>query len=231
MEMNNYTIRDMPDETKPRERLASKGAASLSNTELLAILIQSGTTKQTALQLAEQILVGFNGLDSLSASKIFELTSRKGIGIAKASRIVAAFEIGRRAASPAPDKAKPEIVSSPADVWNLLGAEMRLLDKEYFKAIFLNTRHNVISVEDISVGSLNSSIVHPRELFKEAIRCSTHEMIVVHNHPSGNASPSRDDINLTQRLVQAGNLVGIPVIDHIIIGIDSYSSLKEQNLL
>jgi DNA repair protein RadC len=229
---NDILIKDLPIEERPRERLQKYGAQALSDAELLAVLIRTGTRSESALVLAQRILkgdIGKSGLAYVVDSSIEELSKIKGIGAAKAVQIKAAVELGRRIASY--NQRKQVVIKSPLDVKDLLMEEMRFLEKEYFKTILLNVKNHVISVEDISIGSLNSSIVHPREVFKPAIRRSSASILLVHNHPSGDPTPSREDIEVTERLVEAGKILGINVLDHIIIGSDSIISLKEKNLM
>lgn len=229
---NNILIKDIPQEERPRERLLRYGAQVLSDAELLAVLIRTGTRSESALVLAQRILKGDGGTSGLAYvvnSTVEELSRIKGIGKAKAVQIKAAVELGRRIS--AYSGRQQVIITSPLDVRDLLMEEMRFLEKEHFKAILLNTKNHVISIEDISVGSLNSSIVHPREVFKPAIRRSSASIILVHNHPSGDPTPSKEDIEVTSRLVQAGNILGISVLDHIIIGNNSILSFREQGLM
>lgn len=223
------TIKDLPIELRPRERLIANSPSYLSDSELLAILLKTGTKQKTAIHLAETILMCFGDIVSMSTISPKELLQINGIGYAKAAQIIAAFELGRRISYR--KISKTGSINCPEDVWELLGYSMRLLDKEFFKAIFLNTKHNIINICDISIGSLNASIVHPREVFKEAIRNNSNDIVIVHNHPSGNPSPSDEDIKLTKRLIQAGKIIGIEVIDHIIIGANDFVSLKEKGLL
>jgi DNA repair protein RadC len=222
----------LPKEERPRERLERYGAQVLSDAELLALLIRTGTPAESALVLAQRILKGDgakSGLAFVADSSIEELSRIKGIGLAKSVQIKAAVELGRRISSYTGQN--PTVINTPVDVKNLLMEEMRFLEKEHFKVILLNIKNHVISVEDISVGSLNSSIVHPREVFKPAIRRSSASMILVHNHPSGDPTPSREDIEITRRLIEAGKILGIEVVDHVIIGNGIYISLREKGII
>jgi DNA repair protein RadC len=228
----SFTIKDLPKEERPRERLERYGAQVLSDAELLALLIRTGTPAESALVLAQRILKGDgakSGLAFVADSSIEELSRIKGIGLAKSVQIKAAVELGRRISSYTGQN--PTVINTPVDVKNLLMEEMRFLEKEHFKVILLNIKNHVISVEDISVGSLNSSIVHPREVFKPAIRRSSASMILVHNHPSGDPTPSREDIEITRRLIEAGKILGIEVVDHVIIGNGIYISLREKGII
>ncbi|QSQ09528.1 hypothetical protein H0A61_01899 [Koleobacter methoxysyntrophicus] len=226
------TIKDLPEGERPRERLLKYGAENLTDAELLAIIIRTGSRSETAINLSQRLLLGekgVNGLRFLVEASIEELSKIKGIGLAKAAQIKAAIEIGKRLASLS--QSERPVIKCPGDVRNLLMEEMRYLDKEYFKIILLNIKNQVIHVEDVSVGSLNSSIVHPREIFKIAIRRSSAALILVHNHPSGDPTPSGEDVEITRRLVESGKLLGIDVLDHIIIGDGRYTSLKEKGLI
>jgi len=225
----HLTIKDLPKEIRPRERLLAKGAANLALNELVAIIIRTGTSSLTALQVADLLLKSFSNLELLAQAEVAEISGIKGIGQAKAIQIKAALELGSRLlTSKASTK---EGITSAEDVFNLLSPTMRYLDKEYFKAIFLNTKNQVLQVKDISIGSLNASLVHPRELFKAAIRVSSAAVILVHNHPSGDPQPSSEDLEITTRLWDAGKILGIKILDHIIIGDNKYVSLKERKII
>lgn len=228
----SLSIKDLPKEERPRERMQRYGAQMLSDAELLAVLIRTGTPSESALVLSQRILKGNgakSGLRFVADSSIEELSEIRGIGIAKSVQIKAAVELGRRISSYSSHN--PTAINTPVDVKNLLMEEMRFLEKEHFKVILLNIKNQVISVEDISVGSLNSSIVHPREVFKPAIRRSSAAIILVHNHPSGDPTPSREDVDITRRLAEAGKILGIEVVDHVIIGNGSYISFREKGII
>lgn len=224
-----WTLKDLPPEVRPRERLARDGARSLSDAELLAIILRTGTQEETALELAQRLLYQFGGLQGLHQCSLAELAEVKGVGMAKACQIKAAIEMGRRAFEST--RTEKVTIRSPSDVARLLMSEMRYLDREHLKAVLLNTRNMVLDVVTISVGTLNASLAHPRECFKEAIRQSAAAVIFVHNHPSGDPSPSPEDISLTRQLVEAGKLLGIEVLDHVIIGDGTFVSLKERGLM
>lgn len=222
-------IKELPKDTRPRERLLKEGPEGLSAVELLAVLLRTGTSSMNALDLSAFLLAKAGGLSGITESSLEELCSVKGIGPAKVAQIKAAVELGRRLATrhPLPKHA----VSSPEDVYNLLKERMRYYDREHFKAVFLNTKHHVIEIETVSVGNLNSSLVHPRELFKNSIKRSAAALILVHNHPSGDPTPSKEDEEITRRLVEAGNIIGIQVLDHLVIGEDSFVSLRERGII
>jgi len=222
-------MRDYPREERPRERLERYGVGTLSTAELLAIILHSGIKGVSVLQLAQTLLNRFNGLRNLAGATVQELGTVNGIGPAKACELHAAFELGKRLAI-SPDTPRP-IITSPLDAVNLLMDELRYLKEEHFRVLLLDTRNQVIVNRDISVGSLNASIVHPRETFKAAISALAAAIIIVHNHPSGDPAPSTEDLSLTARLVKCGELVGIPVLDHLIIGDGRYLSLKEKGMM
>jgi DNA repair protein RadC len=229
--MNNMTrIKELPFDERPREKLLKYGVNQLSNSELIAILIGSGTKDSSAIMLASKLLaVDDLGIAYLADCTPEELRNIKGIGGTKASRLISAVELGKRIA--AKPKVKKLHANSPRDVSNMFMEDMRHLKKEYFKVVLLNTKNELIATEDISVGSLNSAIVHPREVFSRAVRKSASSMIFVHNHPSGNPEPSKEDIDLTSRLIESGKILGIEVLDHIIIGDGIFVSLKERMLM
>lgn len=225
-----YTLKELPVSERPREKLVNYGVERLSNAELIAIIIRTGHGDDTALDVGSKILsIDKKGLSYLSNITLKELTGIKGIGICKASQILASIEIGKRINRwSAEEKVK---VSSPDILVNLISDEMRFLNKEHFNIAILDTKNQIIAIENISIGTLNASIVHPRDVFYAAINRSANSIILIHNHPSGDPSPSNEDIQITQRLVDAGNLIGIKVLDHIIIGDNRYLSFKEKNLI
>jgi len=225
----HLTIKQLPAELRPRERLIQFGAGSLSNAELLAIVLGTGTKDKNTVQLSEKLLAHFQTLGSLGKSTVEELCDINGIGEVKATKVLAALELGRRLGIALPSERYS--IDSPEDVARLLMSDMRYLDREHFKALILNTKHQVIRVIDVSIGSLNSSVVHPRELYKMVVRHSGAAVIVVHNHPSGDPTPSAEDIAITKRLLEAGNILGIELLDHIILGDGRFVSLKEYNLM
>ena len=210
-------IKDIIKEERPRETLLKKGETYLSDSELLAILINNGTRDKSAITLAREIIETSDGIRNLSNITVEELSKIKGIGLAKACRIISALELGRRV-SVASEMQKFKI-SSPQDIGNVYMEELRYKKKEIFRVVLLNTKNVIIGSKDISEGSLNASIVHPREVFLEAIKKSANKMILMHNHPSGDPTPSSEDINITKRLISAGQIVGIEILDHVIIGV------------
>ncbi|MGI6453212.1 MAG: RadC family protein [Syntrophomonadaceae bacterium] len=221
-------IKDLPVSMRPREKLMEKGEASLSDAELLAIIIGMGTRKVNAVDLARSLMVKYGSLRFLKEASLEELTAEHGIGPAKAISIRAAIEIGRRMAVSVYHK---PVIKSPQDVCDLVMEEMRYFDREYFRALYLDRKGGLLAMEDISKGGLHSSIVHPREVFKTAVKRSAASIILVHNHPSGDPTPSIEDIEVTRRLVQAGETMGIVILDHVVIGEKAYCSLKEKGLI
>ncbi|HRQ37558.1 MAG TPA: DNA repair protein RadC [Chloroflexota bacterium] len=221
-------IRDMAAGERPRERLVQVGPTAVSTAELLAILLRTGVPGENVVRLAERLLIQFKDLAGLARASIPELMTVHGIGEAKAVEIKAALEIGRRLLATAPQE-KPR-VTSPADAANLLMSEMMFLEKEHLKLVLLDTRNNVLGTPTIYVGSLNTSVIRVAELFRAAIRENAAAFIVAHNHPSGDPSPSPEDIRVTRQLAQAGKLLDIEVLDHVIIGHQRYVSLKERGL-
>ena len=226
--MYHTRIRELPTEERPRERLIHYGADALSVSELLAILLRTGTEKYSAVGLADHLLAEFSNLRGLSHATIEELAGIHGIGPAKAAQLKAAIELGRRLVAASPEERTK--IRSPRDVYNLLGPMLREEKREHFMALLLDTKNGVLRSRTVSVGDLSSSIVHPREVFSEAIRHGAASLIVAHNHPSGDPAPSPEDIAVTKRLAEAGELLGIEILDHIVLGDNRWVSLKEKGL-
>jgi len=224
-------IRELPLSERPRERMLSEGAASLTNTELLAILLTTGTKDKSSLHLAEELLSMKNhgGILFLSECAPEELECVKGIGQAKACQVLAGIELGRRIATEPREKRLR--VSSPESLVALFMEEMRYYKKEVFNVLLLNTKGEIIGTDRISVGDLSSTVIHPREVFLSAIKRSAAAVAFVHNHPSGDPKPSNDDIITTKKLIAAGNIIGIAVWDHIVIGDGKYVSFREERLI
>ena len=226
-------MKDIPVSERPYEKLEKYGPECLSNAELLAIIIRTGSLEETSVALAQRLLLfgeGNGGIAFLHDLSVEELRKTKGIGKVKAIQIKAVMEISKRVSASLINNNKVTI-KSPVEVSTLLMEEMRYLKKEVFKIILLNTKNHIIKYLNVSVGSLNSSIVHPREVFSEAVKVGCSGMLLAHNHPSGDPEPSREDIETTQRLVNAGNILGIKVLDHVVIGDGRYISFKEQGLM
>ena len=231
--MAQLKIREMPREERPREKLAAHGASALTDPELIAILLRTGLVGTNAIEVGRELLQKYGSLRGLSRCSVDELKKIPGVGPAKAIQLAAAFDIGRRLAHETLSKQK---IDSPELVNELVGAEMRRLRKESLRVILLDTRYRLIRAEEVSVGSGNESIAHPREVFHPAVAASAYDVIVVHNHPSGDASPSQADHSLTRRLAEAAELLQIKLLDHIIIGAPAdgnagYFSFKEAGVL
>jgi DNA repair protein RadC len=228
--MSEYKIRiyDMPEEERPRERLFKYGPGALSNAELLAIVLRTGSQKENVVNMCTRILSEYN-IKQLSQADVVKLTQIHGIGPAKAAQIAAVFELARKLEMFV-DEPKRKI-RSPADVYSLLYPKMREQKREKLTALYLNTKNHVLREEVVSIGSLNANIVHPREVFKSALLESSASVILSHNHPSGDPTPSREDIAVTEKLIEGGKLLGIDVLDHVIIGDGRYVSLKDEGLV
>jgi DNA repair protein RadC len=225
----SFTIHDLPISERPRERLQKLGAEALSAQEILAVILGRGVSGESVMVTAQRLLSRFGSLKELAQASVEELSQVKGIGLAKAAQIKAAFELSNRLEGYAEAGDKP-VVKTPEDVASLVKVRLRGKKKEYFLVLLLDTRNQLIKMSEISIGSLDTSIVHPREVFKEAISASAASVIFAHNHPSGDAAASEDDIKLTKRLTEAGEIVGIDVLDHIIIGDKKFLSLKREGL-
>jgi DNA repair protein RadC len=222
------TIKDLPEDERPRERLAQYGPLALNTAELLAIILRVGTKDENVIRVAQRLLSNYGGLAGLHRMSFSELVAVKGLGMAKAAQLKAAFEIGRRLTLALPEER--HTVKSPDDAARLLMLEMGSLEQEHLKAIILNTKNQVLKTHLIYVGSLNSASVRVGELFREAIRLNAAAIIVAHNHPSGDPTPSPEDVSVTRQMVEAGKLLNIDVLDHLVICQARYVSLKERGL-
>ena len=225
----SLTIHDLPVSERPRERLQRLGVEALSAQEILALILGRGIAGESVMVTAQRLLSQFGGLKGIAGASLEELSQVRGIGIAKGAQIKAAVELASRVEGYS-ETAGKQVVKTPEDVALLVQGRLKEKKKEYFLALMLDTRNQLIRIAEISVGSLDSSIVHPREVFKEAISASAASVIFVHNHPSGDTEASEDDIQLTKRLAGAGEIMGIDVLDHIIIGGKKYLSLKREGL-
>jgi DNA repair protein RadC len=226
-------IHELPEEDRPREKLASRGAAALSDSELIAILLRTGLPGANAVDVARQLLTEFRSLGGLARCTVAELSRIKGVGPAKAVQLAAAFGLATRLAR---ESLHRQPLNSPAVIYDLLGSELRALHRESLRVVLLDTKLHLLRVEEISLGSVNESIAHPREIFRPALIYSAYSIIVVHNHPSGDPNPSDADRRLTIRLAEAANLLQIRLFDHVIIGTadngrQPWFSFREAGLL
>lgn len=223
-------IRQLPSSEKPREKLLRSGKESLSNTEILSILIGSGTRNKSAMELAADILsLHKSGIRYLAECSPEELTEVKGIGTAKACEILAAVELGKRIATIAVDE--KIVIRSSADIAEMFMEKMRYYKKEHFVSLMINAKGQIIEEVEVSIGDLCSSTTHPREVFIDAVRRSAGSVVFVHNHPSGDPTPSEADVLTSRRLVEVGEILGIPVLDHIVIGDGTFVSMKAKGMI
>jgi len=224
----NPTIKELPSSERPRERLLHYGANALATAELLAIILRTGTRDENVVRLAQRLLIRYGGLAGLARANTAELSAERGLGPAKTTQLKAALELGRRLLAESPGE-RPQI-RSPADAASLVMSEMSLLEQEHLRVILLDTKNYVLASPTVYIGSLNTSLVRVGELFREAIRANAAALIVLHNHPSGDPTPSPEDVAITRQIIEAGRLLGVEVIDHLIIGRQRFVSLKERGL-
>ncbi len=231
--MGSFTIHELPDQEKPREKLLQRGVEALTNAEILAILLRTGVHGCNVIELAQKLLNQYGTLAQLSRSPVTELSSFKGVGAAKALHLAAAFGLATRLAA-------EQVISEPLDhpeaIYGLLGTEMRLLDRESLRVVLLDTRYRLITVREISKGTLNESLAHPREIFKPAISHSAYAFVLAHNHPSGDPAPSDVDLRLTRRVAECARMLQIQFLDHVILGSPQegragYFSFKEAGIM
>jgi DNA repair protein RadC len=232
-DLSTATIRELPVDERPREKLLARGPSALSDSELIAILLRTGTKGINAIALADRLLRQFGSFAALARTPVQELAKIHGVGSAKAIQLAASFALGSRLAR---ERFFGKTVDSPAAIEELLGPEMRLLDRESLQAVLLDTKQRLLSVQEISKGSLNESLAHPREIFKPCITQSANAFVLVHNHPSGDPSPSEADLRLTRRLLEAARVLQISLLDHVIIGLprpggSGYYSFKEAGVI
>lgn len=225
----SFTIHDLPLSERPRERLLKLGPEALSSQEILALILGRGIAGESVMVIAQRLLSEFGNLKKIANASIEELSKVKGIGVAKAAQIKASFELSKRIDEDFLYEKKR--VKTPEQVLSLVKSRLKGKKKEHFLVLLLDTRNQVISISNVSVGSLDTNIVHPREVFKEAISSSASSCVFVHNHPSGDPAPSEDDMELTKRLTKAGEIVGIDVLDHIIVTDNDFISLKERGII
>lgn len=224
-------IRDLPSAERPRERLRAYGASHLSNAELIAILLRTGTPSESVLDLSIRLLSQFGGLEGLVRASLNEMAGVHGVGEAKAAQLKSALELGRRLLVTSNETRMA--IRSPQDVANLLMAEMAFLDQEHFRVLLLNIKNQVMDSKEVYVGNVSTAVIRASEVFQEAVRSNYPSIIVAHNHPSGDPAPSPEDVNVTEQLVEAGKLLDIAVLDHVVIGHNSdagFLSMKERGL-
>jgi len=222
-------IDQMPLEDRPRERLKALGVEVLSVRELVALVIGTGGPARGTMEVAEDLISGLSSVRDLAGASVEKLARTNGVGLAKACRLKAAIELGRRVLKAS--RGEVRTIRCPEDAAGLVIDDMKNLDREHFAVMLLDSKNAVISIERVSVGTVNSSIVHPREVLKPALEKSATSIILVHNHPTGNVSPSREDIMITRRFEKCGRILGIEVIDHIIVGDGNYRSMRESGYL
>ena len=223
-------VKELPLDDRPREKLLMRGPQTLSDSELIAILLRTGTRGESVLEVAKKLLIKYSDLAQLATQSVSSLIKNNGIGRDKAATLCAAFEMTRRVESQQKWLSSKKI-SSPDDIADIFIPLLRDKTKEEFIVICLNSANKIINHETITIGLLNSSLVHPREVFKVAIENNSANIVLVHNHPSGNTDPSEEDITITKKMVDAGKILGISVFDHVIIGHNSFSSLVEKRLI
>lgn len=234
-----FTVRDLPKSERPRERLIEHGAEKLSSPEILSLILNTGSKGESVMMLSQKLIMHFGSLKGIMNASFEDLRNVRGLGEAKASKLLACFEIARRASKEEcvyqelmdEEKKKFKPVTSPDELYKILCSKINNFAKEHFYAISLDIRNNFIGIDEISVGTLTASLVHPRETFESAIKRHAASIIVAHNHPSCETDPSEDDLKITKRLVEAGKIMGIEVLDHIIFTKKGYLSFKDKNLL
>ena len=224
----HLTIKEMPSDERPQEKLKLRGAASLSNGELLAILLRTGLPGETVVDIAQRLLVTHGGLLGLSRVDYADLCKERGLGEVKAAKLKAAVELARRLQVERPDERAR--ISSPEDIAALVSSEMAALDQEELRVVLLNTKNEVLKIVTVYRGSVNAAQIRVAEVFKEAIRQNAPSLVILHNHPSGDPTPSGDDVAVTRELVQAGRLLDIEVLDHLVIGDGRHTSLRRKGL-
>ena len=225
----SFTVRDLPKPERPRERLQKLGPDALSSQELLALVIGRGIPKKSVMTIAQELMARFGNVRAINEATLEELSQIKGIGPAKAAQIKACFELAKRENLEADEESFD--IKNPEAVFKLMSSSIKDKAKEHFKLILLNSRNKKIGLSTISIGTLTTSLVHPREVFKDAITHSAASVILAHNHPSGDPEPSEDDLKITRKLVESGKVLGIEVIDHIIIGKTNFYSFREKGLI
>lgn len=220
-------LKKWPETERPRERLIKHGAQSLSDAQLLAIVLRTGSNRKNVIDTAMELIQRFGGLRGLDEAPLSELKKFKGLGVAKIAQIKASFELGKRLLS---EKAQEQTFNSAETVYNYFFPKLNGLKKEVFITALLDTKLKLIKEVKVSEGTLNQSLIHPREVFKEAVQESAYAVVLIHNHPSGDPTPSKQDIEITKKLKKASEYLEIPIIDHVIIGSGKYFSMKENGM-
>lgn len=229
IERYSVAIKELPSEDRPRERLLSYGPQALSLAELLAIVLRTGTRERSALSLGEALIAEHRGLGGLARASVHDLATLKGVGIVKAIQVAACVELGKRLAATC-DEERP-VIRSPQDAARLVMPDLRFERQECFHTVLLDTKGRVMRQQTVTIGSLDASIVHPREVFAGAVAARAASLLVAHNHPSGDPTPSAEDRAVTTRLVEAGHILGIELVDHLVIGDGRWTSMKQQGLM
>ncbi|MCX6164669.1 MAG: DNA repair protein RadC [Ignavibacteriae bacterium] len=233
-EKSIFSVRDLPKSERPREKLRDKGVANISNSELLAIIIGKGVKGESVLVTVQKLILHFGGLQNILEASLDDLMKIRGIGFAKACQLIASFELSKRLLKEniefEKERVKKNAITKPEEIVKYIKTEIEDYSKEHFFVVSFDVRNRVIGIDKTSKGTLSASLVHPRETFESAIRRHAAQIIVAHNHPSGDTEPSEDDIRITKRLYEAGKIMGIELLDHIIITKDGYCSLKDKNI-
>jgi DNA repair protein RadC len=227
----SFTVHDLPAGERPRERMIKAGAEAMSNQELLAIVLGRGVQGMSVIEMVHELLYKFETLEQLANASVTELKDTRGMGMAKATQVKAVFELARRLNAETAGKKHRSIIKSPEDAVRAVGASLQGKKREHFMVVCLDTRNHLIGTHVISIGSLDSSIVHPREVFNPVIRDHAASVILIHNHPSGNPDPSEEDIRITRQMVESGRTLGIDVLDHIVVCDTAHYSMKDKNLI
>jgi DNA repair protein RadC len=233
-EISSYSVRDLPKSERPREKLRDKGVANISNSELLAIILGKGVKGESVLVTVQKLILHFGGLQNILEASLDDLMKIRGIGFAKACQLIASFELSKRLLKEniefEKERVKKNAITKPEEIVKYIKTEIEDYSKEHFFVVSFDVRNRIIGIDKTSKGTLSASLVHPRETFESAIRRHAAQIIVAHNHPSGDAEPSEDDIRITKRLYEAGKIMGIELLDHIVITKDGYCSLKDKNV-
>ncbi|MBI5403740.1 MAG: DNA repair protein RadC [Ignavibacteriae bacterium] len=232
-EKNNFTVHDLPKSERPRERLKNLGADKISSQELLAVILGKGIKGESVLVTVQKLIQHFGNLQNILEASVDDLMKVRGIGFAKACQLIASFELSKRLLKEnieaEKERVKKNAITSPSEIVKFIQSEIDDYSKEHFFVISFDVRNRILGIDKTSKGTLSASLVHPRETFESAIRRHAAQIIVAHNHPSGDCEPSEDDIRITKRLYEAGKIMGIELLDHIVVTKDNYTSLKDKN--